>query len=898
MSAAQSEQFPHGLAEESSEWLDALRNVFDVHGDDGVRHILRELQDWARHHAIDLQPLNHTPYLNTIPVIRQPAYPGDIDLEKRIENLIRWNAMAMVLQAMDKGYGVGGHIATYGSAATMMEVGFNHFFRKRDDSYGGDLVLLQPHASPGVYARAFLEGRLSEQQLLNFRRELQPDGGLSSYPHPRLMPQFWEMPNASMGLSTPGAIYQARFTRYLENRGLKPRNGGRVWCFIGDGESDEPEVLGTMAIAAREQLDNLIMVVNCNLQRLDGPVRGNGKIIQELEAAYRGVGWEVIKVVWSSGWDALLAQDVTGALRRRMEECVDGDYQRYSILPGDSQREHWIHGDPELERMMASLSDEEVRTIKRGGQDPRKIYAAFELALRSRGKPVVILVKTVKGDGMGAAAEGLNTAHQKKSLSPEQRWQCARGFGIPLTEEQAARAEFYRPDQDSPELQYLRSRRAALGGSLPAREVHCPALPTPPLEQLRSLTHAPTAGGGKPVSTTAAMIRLLGILMKDPTLGRYIVPIVPDEARTFGLDSLFRSAGIYSSQGQRYTPVDAHTVMPYRESTSGQILQEGICETGAMASFMAAGTAWAVHGIPTIPFYLFYSIFGFQRVGDMVWAAGDMMCRGFLLGGTAGRTTLNGEGLQHQDGHSHVLGSIYPDMKSYDPAFAHELAIIVRDGIRRMYELQEKCFYYITLYNEACVMPGLPAEPEAAQAVAEGVIRGLYCYRRSTREGLQIHLLASGSIMQQALAAADLLEDMGYRADVWSVTSFSELQRDALACERWSRLHPLQEPRRSWLEESLRGEAGVFVAVTDYIKALPNGISRWMPKAYTVLGTDGYGLSETRAALRDYFEIDAKHIAHAALVLLLREGAINEQQWREHAALLAIDPDKPDPLAR
>src|SRR5690606_11577986 len=514
----------------------------------------------------------------------------------------------------------------------MMEVGFNHFFRKRDDSYGGDLVLLQPHASPGVYARAFLEGRLSEQQLLNFRRELQPDGGLSSYPHPRLMPQFWEMPNASMGLSTPGAIYQARFARYLENRGLKPRNGGKVWCFIGDGESDEPEVLGTMAIAAREQLDNLIMVVNCNLQRLDGPVRGNGKIIQELEAAYRGVGWEVIKVVWSGGWDALLAQDVGGALRRRMEECVDGDYQRYSILPGDSQREHWIHGDPELERMMASLSDEEVRTIKRGGQDPRKIYAAFELALRSRGKPVVILVKTVKGDGMGAAAEGLNTVHQKNSLSPEQRQQCARNFGIPLTEEQAARADFYRPAQESQELQYLYSRRAALGGSFPSREVHCPPLSAPDLEQLRGLTHAVPAGSGKPTTTTAAMIRLLGILMKDPGLGRFIVPIVPDEARTFGMDSLFRSAGIYSSQDQRYTPVDADTVMPYRESTSGQILQEGICEAGAMASFMAAGTAWAVHGIPTIPFYLFYSIFGFQRVGDMVWACGDMMCRGFLLG--------------------------------------------------------------------------------------------------------------------------------------------------------------------------------------------------------------------------------------------------------------------------
>ena len=893
------DRWPATFDAECQEWLEALRNVFEEHGDQAVRDIIEQLQGWARHHAVDLHAIHHTtPYLNTIPLSRQPAYPGNINLEKRIENLIRWNAMAMVLRAQDQGYGVGGHIATYGSAATLMEVGFNHFFRKRDDSYGGDLVLLQPHASPGVYARAFLEGRLSEQQLLNFRRELQPGGGLSSYPHPRLMPDFWEMPNASMGLSTPGAIYQARFARYLENRGLKPRNGGKVWCFIGDGESDEPEVLGTMAIAAREQLDNLIMVVNCNLQRLDGPVRGNGKIIQELEAAYRGVGWEVIKVVWSGGWDALLAQDRNGALRRRMEECVDGDYQRYSILPGGSQREHWIHGDPELERMMASLSDEEVRTIKRGGQDPRKIHAAFEMALRSHGKPVVILVKTVKGDGMGAAAEGLNTAHQKKSLSAEQRQQCARNFGIPLSDEQASRADFYRPGQDSAELQYLRGRRAALGGSLPAREVRCPGLPPPTLEQLRSLTQAPAEGGGKPASTTAAMIRLLGILMKDPTLGRYIVPIVPDEARTFGLDGLFRSAGIYSSHEQRYTPVDADTVMPYRESTSGQILQEGICETGAMASFLAAGTAWAVHGIPTIPFYLFYSIFGFQRVGDMVWAGGDMMCRGFLLGGTAGRTTLNGEGLQHQDGHSHVLASIYPDIKSYDPAFSHELAIIVRDGIRRMYEQQEKCFYYITLYNEAYVMPGLPTEPDPAQAVIEGVLRGLYRYRQSPGAGQPIHLLASGAIMQQALAAASLLEELGYRADVWSVTSFSELQREALACERWNRLHPLEEPRRSWLEESFRKESGVYVAVTDYIKALPNGISRWMPDAYTVLGTDGYGLSDTREALRDFFEISARHIAHAALVLLWREGGVSEQQWRQHAAVLAIDPDKADPLAR
>lgn len=894
MSARES-LLPTGFAAECQEWLEALRNVLEEHGDDGVRDIIGQLQGWARNHAIDLHAINHTtPYLNTIPLARQPAYPGNIELEKRIENLIRWNAMVMVLRAQDRGYGVGGHIATYASAATMMEVGFNHFFRRRDESYGGDLVLLQPHSAPGVYARAFLEGRLDEQQLLNFRRELQPGGGLSSYPHPRLMPEFWQMPNASMGLSTAGAIYQARFARYLENRNLKPGNGGKVWCFIGDGESDEPEVLGTMALAAREQLDNLIMVVNCNLQRLDGPVRGNGKIIQELEAAYRGVGWDVIKVIWSGGWDALLAQDTGGALRRRMEECVDGDYQRYSILPGDSQREHWIQGDPELARMMASLSDEEVRNIKRGGQDPRKVHAAFDLALRSKGKPVVILVKTVKGDGMGAAAEGRNTAHQKKSLSAEERQQCARNFGIPLSDEEAARAEFYLPTEDSPERQYLNSKRKALGGSLPAREVDCPALAAPSLEQLRSLTRS---SGDKTLSTTAAMIRLLAVLMKDTALGRYIVPIVPDEARTFGLDGLFRSAGIYSAQGQRYIPVDADTVMPYRESTDGQILQEGICETGAIASFMAAGTAWAIHGIPTIPFYLFYSMFGFQRVGDMVWACGDMMCRGFLLGATAGRTTLNGEGLQHQDGHSHVLASVYPDMRSYDPAFSYELAIIVRDGIHRMYERQEKCFYYITLYNEVHVMPGLPEEPEEMQAITEGVLKGVYRYRRSTAAGEQIHLLASGAIMLQALGAAERLEEMGYRADIWSVTSFTELQREALACERWNRLHPLQQRQQSWLEESFCKEEGVFVAVTDYIKALPNGIAPWMPRAYMVLGTDGFGLSDTREALRDYFEISASHVVQAALVLLQREGRISREQLQRRLETLDINPDKPDPLA-
>ncbi|MDO9318523.1 MAG: pyruvate dehydrogenase (acetyl-transferring), homodimeric type [Gammaproteobacteria bacterium] len=887
---------PDTFHAERQEWLDALRNVFEEYGEPGVQQVLASMQSWARDHAIALGDINHTtPYLNSIPLAHQPAYPGNVDLEKRIENIIRWNAMAMVLRAQDREFGVGGHIATYASAATMMEVGFNHFFRKRDDNYGGDLVLLQPHASPGVYARAFMEGRLTVQQLENFRRELQPGGGLSSYPHPRLMPSFWQMPNASMGLSTPGAIYQARFAHYLENRGLKPKNGGKVWCFIGDGESDEPEVLGSMAIAAREKLDNLIMVVNCNLQRLDGPVRGNGKIIQELEASYRGAGWEVIKVIWSGGWDALLAQDASGALRRRMEECVDGDYQRYSILPGELQREHWVDGNPELERMMASLSDEEVRTIKRGGQDPRKVYAAFHQAAQIKGKPVVILVKTVKGDGMGAGAEGRNTAHQKKSLSPEERLQCARNYGIPLSDEQLIRADFYQPPENSPERQYLLQHRAALGGSLPERQLQCPTLAAPTLEQLRSVTEG---SGEKAMSTTVAMIRLLALLLKDQGLSRYIVPIVPDEARTFGLEGLFRVAGIYSSQGQQYTPVDADTVVPYRESIDGQILQEGICETGAIASFMAAGTAYAVHGIPMIPFYIFYSIFGFQRVGDMVWACGDMMCRGFLLGGTAGRTTLNGEGLQHQDGHSHILASIYPDMKSYDPAFSFELAVIVRDGIHRMYTLQEKCFYYITLYNENYRMPAMPEEAGVKESVVDGILRGVYRWQRATMRGEQVHLLASGSVIQQAIAAAATLEALGYRVDIWSVTSFSELQRDAQRCERWNRLHPLHAPRRPFVETTFSKEQGVFVAVTDYMKALAGSIAPWMPRAYTVLGTDGYGLSETHEALRDYFEISPDYVAHAALVALYRETLISKAQFRRQVVKLSIDPEKMDPLDR
>jgi pyruvate dehydrogenase E1 component len=880
------------LASDRQEWIESLDSIRREYGEAGVRDILRALQNHVLGAGIALSEATlNTPYINSIPVSEQPAYPGDIELEKRIENIVRWNAMAMVLRGQDEGTGVGGHIATYASAATMLEVGFQHFFRARSDAYGGDVVMPQPHAAPGVYARAFVEGRLSEQQLKNFRRELQPGGGLCSYPHPRSMPDFWQIPNASMGLSTPSAIYQARFAKYLENRGLKPRSGGKFWCFIGDGESDEPEVLGTINIAAREKLDNLVLVVNCNLQRLDGPVRGNGKIIQELERSFRGADWNVIKVIWGSGWDGLLAQDASGVLRKRMEDCVDGDYQRYSILPGNEQREHCVQGDPALERMMNSLTDEELKLIKRGGQDPKKVYAAFARASETTDKPTVILVKTVKGDGMGAAAQGRNNAHQKKDLSGEERLACARAYGIPLPDEAIERADFYRPPEDSDEMRYLHEHRERLGGYLPQRTVSCPTLSAPDLGLFRS---ALDGSGERVGSTTMSMVRMLAQLMKDKAIGDFVVPIVPDEARTFGMDALFKVAGIYSPEGQNYTPVDSESLMSYREAIDGQIMQEGICETGAMASFLAAGTAYAVHGVPTIPFYIFYSMFGFQRVGDMIWSCADMMARGFLLGGTAGRTTLNGEGLQHEDGHSHVLASTFPNLKSYDPAFAYELAVIVRDGIRRMYEQGENIFYYITLYNENHVMPPMPD----GESVVEGIIRGAYCWRARQGAGEEIDLLASGSMMQQAIAAADQLQAMGYAPAVWSVTSYVELAREAEQCERDARLRPLQ-PRQQPYVEALFGHCqGPVIAVSDYLKALPAGIARWMPDTYTVLGTDGFGLSESRADLRNHFEVSAAHIVQTALVDLYRSGRISEQALKEQLAPLDIDPEKSDPAAR
>jgi len=835
------------------EWRSALEDIRREYGNEGVRALLRRLQEYSIDQGVTLSDaLLNTPYTNSIGPEEQPPYPGDLELEKRIENIIRWNAAAMILRAQDAGAGLGGHIATYASAATAMETAFHHIFSAAGR---GDLVLPQPHAAPGIYARAFLEGRLSEQQLRNYRRELGEGGGLSSYPHPRSMPDFWQVPNASMGLSIPISIYIARFAKYLQHRGLLAPDDARIWCFIGDGEADEPEVLGTINIAARERLDNLIVVVNCNLQRLDGPVRGNGKIIQELERAFRGADWQVLKVIWGSGWDALLAADHDGVLRHRMEECLDGDYQRYSILPGDQQREHWVHGDPRLEQLMNTLTDAEVAQIKRGGQDPKKLYAAYRRACESEDRPTVILVKTVKGDGMGSALQGRNTAHQKKDLSREERVACARSWGIPLDDEAIARADFYRPEDDSEEIAYLRARREALGGYLPQRRVQASNLVAPDSDVFDGFD-----GGSNErlMSTTSAMVRLLAKLLKDPHVGEFIVPIVPDEARTFGMDALFKVAGIYSPDGQRYTPVDAESLNTYREAIDGQILQEGICEAGAIASFIAAGTAYATFAVPTIPFYIFYSMFGFQRVGDMIWASADMMARGFLLGGTAGRTTLNGEGLQHQDGHSPILASTVPSVRTYDPAFAWELAVLVEYGIQRMFIEDHDELFYLMMYNEALPMPARPDLPDLDQ----GVTRGGYLLEEADGDGPRINLLGSGTILFEVQKAAEQLRSEGYAVAVYSITSFIELARDAERTEIASRTQ--SDVQASWLSR-LFAESGIpALAVTDYMTALPRMIASWMPGPYTALGTDGFGMSERREDLRAHFRVDAASIAETA----------------------------------
>jgi pyruvate dehydrogenase E1 component len=851
---------------EKQEWLEAIEDILTSDGEIRAKDILRSLQNYLLNAGVEIEEATlNTPYRNTIAEHSQPAYPGNIELESRIENIIRWNAMAMVLQGFDNGTNVGGHIATYASAATMLEVGFNHFFQNQSEDYGGDLVNVQAHASPGVYARAFLEGRITKQQLGNFRRELAKGGGLSSYPHPRRMPDFWQMPTASMGLSTPSSIYIAKFAKYLENRKLKARNGGKIWTFIGDGESDEPEVLGTINMAARENLDNLVLVINCNLQRLDGPVRGNGKIIQELERSFRGASWHVIKTIWSGEWDSILHKDKKSILQQRMDQAVDGDYQWYSVASGEEVREHWVGGNEELGALMGALNNEEIRCIRRGGHDHKKLYAAFDKAKKTVGKPTVILVKTIKGYGMGSVAEGHNTAHQKKQLSDAERLAIAKRLNIPLSAAQIKAAEFYSPATDSDELVYLHQQREKLGGYLPIRQQGSTKLTAPQLSFFNGVT---VGSKERKVSTTMAFVRLLSMLLKDKALGKFIVPIVPDEARTFGMEGLFSSVGIYSHCGQRYQPVDAKTIFSYREATDGQILQEGICETGGIASFLAAGTAYSIYGVPTIPFYIFYSIFGFQRVGDMIWACGDMLCKGFLLGATAGRTTLNGEGLQHQDGHSQLVASTVENLISYDPAFAYELAVIIRDGIYRMYEKQENIFYYITLYNENYIMPAMKTDEDMHpdSDIEKGILKGIYCYQRSESDNTQkIHLLGSGSLITEVLRAAEILVHYNVAADIWSVTSYNELYRDALNQESWNRLNPQEKPRQAYIEHIMENEHGLFIAVSDYVKAVPERLSKWFPDDLVVLGTDGFGLSEARDTLREHFQVSAEYIVYTAL---------------------------------
>jgi pyruvate dehydrogenase E1 component len=875
---------------ETAEWLEALESILEYDGPARARYLLTQLREKALREGVEIELPTNTPYINTIPTSRQEPFPGSRELERRIKNLVRWNAMAMVVRANRKEHGIGGHISTYASAATLYEIGFNHFFRGPDHPGGGDQVYFQGHASPGMYARAFLEGRLDAHQLENFRRELAEGGGLSSYPHPWLMEKFWQFPTVSMGLGPIMAIYQARFNRYLLHRGLKDTSQQRVWAFLGDGECDEPETLGALTLAAREKLDNLVFVINCNLQRLDGPVRGNGKIIQELEAAFRGAGWNVIKVIWGSSWDPLLAADKTGLLVQRMGEVVDGEYQKLATESGAYMREHFFGKYPELLPLVEHLSDEQIRKLSRGGHDPEKVYNAYKAAVENKGSPTVILAKTIKGYGLGEAGEGSNPTHQQKTLNEDELREFRARFHIPISDDEVEEAPFYKPEPDSREMQYLAQARQALGGPLPARVVRCEPLTAPPLELFQDLIEAKYK---REFSSTMEFEKILRRLLQDETLGKYVVPIIPDEARTFGMHPLFNTFGIYSSVGQTYEPPDAETMTPYREALDGQIVEEGITEAGSMSSFIAAGTAYATHGVPTIPFFIYYSMFGFQRIGDLIWAASDMRVRGFLVGGTAGRTTLSGEGLQHEDGHSHVLASTVPTLLAYDPAFGYEIAVIVQEGIRRMYEKGEPVFYYLTLYNEEYEMPPMP------EGVTEGILRGLYKLRPApTRgRGTKVHLFGSGPLVREALRAQELLaEKYGVAADVWSVTSYKELRRDALDTERWNLLHPSAKPRQNYLEKVLANEAGVFLAVSDYMRLVPDMIARWVPGGLLPLGTDGFGRSENRPSLRRFFEVDAECIAVAALYRLLQRGEVKPDRVAAAIKELGLNPEKANPM--
>jgi pyruvate dehydrogenase E1 component len=877
-------------ATETREWLDSLDYVLQSGGPAKVARLLRELTLYAKQNGVKLPFTANTPYVNTIPSNEQALMPGNPDVERRIKSFVRWNAAAMVVRANKAEEGIGGHISTYASAATLYEVGFNHFFHgPGEDGNSGDVIYFQGHAAPGIYARAYLEGRIDEKHLENFRRELKPEGGLSSYPHPWLMPDFWDYPSVSMGLSPLMAIYQARFIRYLEDRGLKPKTESKVWAFLGDGETDEPESLGAITLPAREKLDNLIFVINCNLQRLDGPVRGNGQIIQELEAAFRGAGWNVIKVLWGREWDPILAKDRDGLLVKRMGEIVDGQYQKYSIESGAYIREHFWGADPRLLEMVKHLSDDQLKKMTLGGHDPIKVYNAYKAAVEHKGTPTVVLARTIKGYGLGEAGEGKNITHQQKKLNEDELRAFRTRFGVPIADSEIGHAPFYRPDADSVEVRYMLERRQQLGGFVPSRKTRSQPLPpisSEPFEEFYKGTE------GRKASTTMVFVRMLSKLMRDKDIGRLVVPIVPDEARTFGMEALFRQVGIYSHAGQVYEPVDMDTLLYYKEASDGQILEEGINEAGSMSSFIAAGTAYATHGVNTIPFFIYYSMFGFQRIGDLIWAAADSRTRGFLLGGTAGRTTLAGEGLQHQDGNSHLFALAYPNVLPYDPAFAYEIAVIIEDGIKRMYSDQESVFYYLTVMNEQYEMPPMP------EGAHDGILKGLYKFRATPTPGAKwrAQLFGSGAILPEVIKAQEILgSQYNVGADVWSVTSYIQLYRDGNAADRWNLLHPGQTPRVPYVTQCLKDAPGVFVAASDYVKALPDAIDRWLPRPLTVLGTDGFGRSESRASLRDFFEIDHRYVVVATLAALARDGKLAPSVVQDAIKAHGVNPEKLNP---
>jgi pyruvate dehydrogenase E1 component len=875
--------------QETQEWLDALNAVIETEGVERAHFLIESMIDQARRSGANLPYNATTAYLNTIPTHLQQRHPGNPDMERRIRALIRWNAVMTVLRANEKSPGVGGHIASFQSAATLYDVGFNHFFRAANDKFQGDLVYFQGHSSPGVYARAYLEGRISEEQLSNFRMET-GGKGLSSYPHPWLMPDFWQFPTVSMGLGPIMGIYQARFLKYLHDRGIADTSDRKVWVFCGDGEMDEPESLGAISLASREKLDNLIFVINCNLQRLDGPVRGNGKIIQELESDFRGSGWNVIKVIWGSYWDPLIAMDKTGLLKKRMEECVDGEYQNFKAKGGAYTREHFFGKYPELKEMVAAMSDQDIWRLNRGGHDPHKVYAAYAAATSHKGQPSVVLAKTVKGYGMGDAGEGQNITHQQKSMDISSLKAFRDRFDLPISDEDVEKLSFYKPAADSPEIKYMMERREALGGFVPQRKRKGNNLKTPALSAFENML---TATGEREISTTMAFVRILSTLVRDKELGKYIVPIVPDEARTFGMEGMFRQLGIYSSVGQLYEPQDSDQVMFYKEQQDGQILEEGINEAGSFSSWVAAATSYTVNGIQMIPFYIFYSMFGFQRIGDLAWAAGDSRARGFLLGATAGRTTLNGEGLQHEDGHSQLMAAMIPNCVSYDPTFAYELAVIMQDGLKRMVENQEDVFYYITLMNENY------SHPEMPKGVERDIIKGMYPFSTSKVKGEKVQLMGSGVILREVIEAQKILEkDYSVSADVWSVTSFNELRKDALEVDRWNRMNPDKPQKESHITKHLKKAEGPIIASTDYMKSFSEQIAVFLPHKFVALGTDGFGRSDSRENLRHFFEVDRHYVVVAALKALSDEGKIKSSIVTDAIKKFKLDPNKPNPVTQ